>query len=291
MPRKPRLHVPGGLYHVILRGNGRQAIFFDDEDRHRWEALLAEGLGRYGHRVHAYCWMTNHIHMAVQCRVEPVSKLMRFVASLYSRSTNRKMNRSGHLFERRHRLVLVQADGYLQALVRYIHHNPVRAGLVDDLSAYRWSSHRAYLGRTRPDWLTTDWVLSMFGDSAVISRRRYCKFVQQSDDVMIPAFKVGGQTDNRILGDDEFANSVAAEIHDRQIPDNLDEIIMRFCVKYDITEEELRSKSRLRRNARIRAEITLAAIEANTATLATMARRFKRSESVLSRSMARLRTN
>lgn len=76
MPRKPRLHVPGGLYHVILRDNNRQAIFFDDDDRHRWQSLLAEGLSRYGHRIHAYFWMTNHIHMAVQRRTVPVAQLM-----------------------------------------------------------------------------------------------------------------------------------------------------------------------------------------------------------------------
>ena len=77
---------------------------------------------------------------------------MRLVASRYARSTNRKMQRSGHLFERRHHLVLVQADRYLKKLVRYIHQKPVRAGMVDDLAAYSWSSHRAYLEEDKPDW-------------------------------------------------------------------------------------------------------------------------------------------
>ena len=134
MPRKPRLHVPGGLYHVILRGNDRQNIFFDTEDRRRWESLIEEGLRRYKHRIHAYCWMTNHVHMAIQCHDVPLSGFMSLVASRYARSTNKKVNRTGHLFERRHRAILVQADSYLKELVRYIHFNPVRSGLVDDMA-------------------------------------------------------------------------------------------------------------------------------------------------------------
>jgi REP element-mobilizing transposase RayT len=290
MPRKPRLHVPGGLYHVILRGNSRQAIFFDDADRSRWEAQLAEGLCRYGHRVHAYCWMTNHIHMAVQCRVKPVAQLMRFVASGYARSTNRKMGRSGHLFERRHRLVLVSANSYLKQLVRYIHQNPVRAGMVDDLAAYRWSSHSAYVGAGKPDWLTVDWVLSMFAESELIARQRYCAFVQRrSDEVLANLFKAGGASDDRMLGDDEFGKDVAQAASTVPPARTLDKIIASYCAAYGVAEVELVSKSRARRNARIRAEIAREALEVNAATLATIARRFGRCESVVSRGVARLR--
>lgn len=292
MPRKPRLHVSGGLYHVILRGNGRQAIFFDAEDRSRWESLLAQGLCRYGHRIHAYCWMTNHIHMAVQCAMVPVSDLMRSVASQYARSTNRKMRRSGHLFERRHRLVLVQADPYLQTLVRYIHQNPLRAGMVDDLAAYSWSSHRAYLGERKPAWLTIDWVLSMFGDTELAARQSYCAFMQQSsDDSLSRLLRQGGKSDNRLLGDDGFSRVVSEEADRPVALASIDEIIARICVEYGTTEVELRSKSRVRSNAKIRAEIAREATETGAATLATMARRFDRSESVLSRSLTRLRAN
>lgn len=291
MPRRPRLHVPGGLYHVMLRGNNRRAIFFDNDDRQRWESLLAEGLARYGQRIHAYCWMTNHIHMAVQCRVEPVSALMRFVASQYSRSTNRKMQRSGHLFERRHCLVLVQADCYLKALVRYIHQNPLRAGIVEDLSAYRWSSHRAYLGETGLDWLTTEWVLSMFGPSLSGARNQYRKFTQHRDELLEQTFRVDGASDDRIPATDGFADSVTGGLNCRQPRESLDEIVARICLKNGVTEAELCSRLRSRKNASIRAKIALAAIETGAATLAIVARRFNRSESVLSRSLSRMHAN
>lgn len=290
MPRKPRLHVPGGVYHVFLRGNGRRAIFFDAEDRSRWETLLEAGLRRYGHRVHAYCWMTNHIHMAVQCRTEPVSSLMRFVASRYSRETNRKMQRSGHLFERRHGLILVQADRYLKALVRYIHQNPLDAGLVEDLAAYRWSSHLAYLGQGKPDWLTLDWVLSMFGPSELVARRRYRRFISQSGESQsLQHFRQGIESGDRVLGDDRFCEAAVNESDKRRAVQSLDEILERICATHDISEREIVSRSRVRRNARIRAMIALEAVETGSATLAEVARRFGRSESVLSRSMARLR--
>ena len=127
MPRKPRLHVPGGLYHVILRGNDRQAIYFSRADRRRWMRLLGEGIDRYRCRVHAYCWMTNHVHMAVQVSDVPLHRLMHWLAMTYSRQTNQRLGRTGHLFERRYRSKLVDADSYLLELVRYIHLNPVKA--------------------------------------------------------------------------------------------------------------------------------------------------------------------
>ena len=99
MPRKPRIHLPGGFYHVILRGNGRQAIFFDSTDRQTWEDLLQASLHRYGHRLHAYCWMTNHIHMAVQAGTEPLALFMSHLASRYARYLNRA-NGAGHRFVR-----------------------------------------------------------------------------------------------------------------------------------------------------------------------------------------------
>ena len=290
MPRKPRLHLSGGLYHVILRGNGRRPIFFDAEDRSRWESLLADGLRRYGHRVHAYCWMTNHIHMAVQCHTVPVSDLMRFVASRYARSTNAKIHRSGHLFERRHRLVLVQADCYLKSLVRYIHQNPLRAGIVDDLAAYSWCSHPAYLGESKPDWLTVDSVLAMFGSTELAARQRYGEFMQLSDnDLLTRMFRLGGGSDDRMLGDDGFIR-VATEGPSSQPPsENLEEIVARICAEHGTTELALTEKTRIRSNAKIRARIAMAAIDTGAATLATIARRFNRSESVLSRCLTRLR--
>jgi len=210
MPRKPRLHLPGGLYHVILRGNNRQAIFYADLDRRRWMRLLGAGIDRYRCRIHAYCWMSNHIHMAVQVSDFHLGRLIKSVASQYARATNKRLNRSGHLFERRYRGKLVDADAYLLQLVRYIHDNPVTAGIVDDPARYPWSSHRAYLGYYRPSILTTDWVLGLFDQERSRAVRGYAEFMAIDHQVSAELIE-GNQRDERLIGDDAFIQRIVAE--------------------------------------------------------------------------------
>jgi len=113
MARKPRIHLDGALYHVMLRGNGGQSIFLSDEDRDAFEALVAQGVSRFGHRIHAYCcWMGNHVHLAIQVAETPLSKIMQNLAFRYTRWFNRREQRIGHLFQGRFKALLVDADSY-----------------------------------------------------------------------------------------------------------------------------------------------------------------------------------
>ena len=290
MPRKPRLHVPGGLYHVILRGNNRQAIFFDNDDRRRWESLIEVGLDRYLHRIHAYCWMTNHVHMAIQCHERPLSGFVRFIASQYSRATNKKMSRTGHLFERRHRAILVQADSYLKELVRYIHLNPLRAGLVDAIEDYPWCGHHAYLNGNPPPWLTVNWVMSAFAESLVDARRQYARFLQtECPASILEKLSDGSDEDHRILGDDGFIASLDREPIPRKAQRTLADLARIICDKHDVSVAELKSPSRERCYTAVRAEIGLAAIEGEVASTAEVARYFNRSQSGMSRAISLLR--
>jgi len=290
MPRRLRLHVPDGIYHVVLRGNGRQAIFFDPDDRQRWEAYIQDGLERYQHRVHAYCWMTNHVHLAVQAGVMPLSQFVAFVASQYARSTNKKLERSGHLFERRYRAILVQSDRYLMELVRYIHFNPARASMVDNLADYAWSSHAVYRGARCPTWLTVDAVLSLFGTSGRTAREGYLKFMRQAQpEHTVHLLRNGGDDDSRVLGEKAWQHDVAAGICKCTITASLNDIVQAICIQHDVAEAELASRSRARTYSRIRAEIALAAFEQGVATVTEVARRFNRSQPALSRAMQRLR--
>lgn len=149
----------------MLRGNGGQPIFFDDEDRCRFCLLLQEGTERFGYRVHGFCLMGNHVHLALQVAERPLAQPMQNLSFRYTRWINRRQRRIGHLFQGRYRALLVEQDSYLLELVRYIHLNPVRANLVTDPAEYRWSGHRAYLDEDRLPWLTTEWVLSQFGQN------------------------------------------------------------------------------------------------------------------------------
>ena len=284
MPRKPRLHVPGGIYHVILRGNNRQAIFDTPADRFDFEQLLAGGLKRYSCRVHAYCWMTNHVHLAVQVGEKPLSGLMGWVASQYARRFNVRMGRSGHLFERRHIAILIDHDTYLLSLVRYIHRNPIEAKLVSSACDYQWSSHRDFVGHCRHEWLTTHWVLSLFNSRIKQATRAFDRFVGQRDADTYP-FDEGTRNDPRLLGDDDFIASMLDTKGEVPTSESLDLIIERHCRRNLIDEEQLASPSRTRRNARIRAEIALEAMAEKVATVAQIARRFNRSEPVMIRSM------
>ena len=146
MARKPRIHLPGGFYHVILRGNSGQPVFFTDEDCCRFYLLLQEGTCRFGYRIHAFFLMTNHIHLVIQVGAIPLSRGMQNLSFRYARWINWRKKRTGHLFQGRYKAVLVDGDSYLLELIRYIHLNPVRAGMVTDPEEYLLSGHRAYLG-------------------------------------------------------------------------------------------------------------------------------------------------
>ena len=196
MPRQRRIHVSGGLYHAVLRGNHRQAIFGGNDDYLCFEAIVARALERYGASLFAYCWMTNHVHLAIRVAEAPLGPVMGIVASRYARAKQRAVATTGHLFERRYRARLVDADRYLLALVRYVHLNPVRACMVAGPHDYRWSSHRAYLGASCPDWLRVETVLDRLGSSVDAARAAYRRLMSEAPaaaerDALSPTARLG----------------------------------------------------------------------------------------------------
>jgi len=284
MPRQPRIHVPGGFYHVILRGNNRAEIFRGDQDRDDLGKRCAEGLDRFGGRIHAWCWMTNHIHILLQTADRPVGDMIRWLASGYARSFNKAYDRSGHLFERRHKAILVQSDTYLLSLVRYIHLNPIRAGVIEVPEGYRWSSHRAYLGLQNVPWLTTEFVLRQFSQSVFRARKAFQGFTTDSyvDD---HDFENGSAADDRILGDEEYCSALQGPPASIRSSKTLDEIISEYCAGTNWTPAELKGPSRQRHFAAVRARITDQAMKGGIATLAEISRAFNRSEAVVLRTL------
>lgn len=177
MGRPSRIHYPGALYHVIARGNNRQKIFLDSLDRKSFEALLLDGVQRFAHRVHAYCWMSNHVHLASEVGEVSISRIMHNLCSRYARGFNQRHGRSGHLFEKRFRSPLVRDDEGARRLLRYIHLNPCRAGLGKMPEDYPWSSHHAYLHGGGPAFLETDWMTGLFGEGIATARSNLRDFV------------------------------------------------------------------------------------------------------------------
>ena len=285
MPRPPRLHVDGGFYHVILRGNHREAIFFTDSDRDRFASLVAEVIERFRMRVHAYCWMTNHVHLLMQVSDVPLGRAMMRIASRYARATQKRRPTTGHLFERRYRAILVDADSYLLELIRYIHLNPVRASIVSDPQDYPWSAHRAYLGLQSTSWLTTDFALSLFGKEVIQARAAYRRFVLAGIGLSPDQELSQGRTDEpRILGDDRFLTGVRMHWRARD-PHSIEELIENLCRRYEIDPADLIRSGRRRKPAQLRVLIVHHALERRIATLSELARRFGRSASTLCESL------
>ena len=290
MPRKPRLHVPGGFYHVILRGNHREPLFRTRGDRGYLNVLLGDVVTRFELRIFAYCWMTNHLHLALRVGATPLSQPMQRLAMRYSRHIHADAGQVGHLFERRFRAILVDADSYLLSLVRYIHLNPVAAGMVADPAAHRWSSHRDYLGRPTVTWLDTGFVLGMFGPTVGVARARYARFMQSyaADDLAL--FESHESRDTRALEPDLVAAPTpivpVTATGDRE---TLEKIAARNCNGVGISLSDLVSPSRQRRLSSVRTTIAVEARAADVATLEEIARFLGRSASALAQSIALVR--
>lgn len=142
MPRRARMYVAGLPYHVVQRGNNREACFVEPENYQFYLELWQQMTGRYGVAVHAYCLMTNHVHFLVTPqRKESISDTMKVVGSRYAQYINLRYQRTGTLWEGRHRASLVQSERYLLCCYRYIELNPVRAGMVERPEEYQWSSY------------------------------------------------------------------------------------------------------------------------------------------------------
>jgi REP element-mobilizing transposase RayT len=288
------LHVPGGVYHVILRGNHRQAIFTEPSDRQMLDALVAETLERFDARAHAYCWMTNHMHLALQVADAPLGPIVRRIAGVYARRIQQRLPTTGHLFERRYRSVLVDADTHLLRLVRYIHLNPLRAGLVADPVDYPWSGHRAYLGLTSIPWLTTDFTLRLLGTNRSSARRAYARLISAGGDPDDSAqFSRGMPGDTRVLGDDGFLARVTATR--RRVPPTrpsrptLEQLIEAAAKEAGCTVEALASASKTRAVADARCRVTERALAAGVASISEIARRLNRSHSSLIEALQRRR--
>lgn len=163
MARKLRIQVAGGFYHVTMRGNNREPIYFTDEDHQLFLMTLARVRSRFRWRLHAFCLLENHYHLLLELREANLADGMQLLNSMYSHMTNRAHDRIGHLFQRRYAAQLLTREDHLYEVIRYIPLNPVRAQLCRSAEDWAWSSYPAMLGLApRPRFLTVDWTLRRF---------------------------------------------------------------------------------------------------------------------------------
>jgi REP element-mobilizing transposase RayT len=282
MTRRLRVHVPGGFHHVTLRGNHQQPIFIQDCDRDLLNALVAEGVARYGLRIHAYCWMTNHLHLLVQVSDHPLGDAIRFVAGRYARKLQQSLDTTGHLFERRYHGKFVDADRYFLTLLRYIHRNPVSAGIARDPLDHPWSSHRNYLGLAGQPWVTTDFGLRMLGGGPQAARAAYVDLVggERPEDLELEAMLADGRGSG-VLGDGDFRTRVLGWRRHAATSESLEELIVESCRKSGVDASVLAGPSRARGLAGLRAAVAHEAVSRGIASVSAIAKRLGRSEGAL----------
>ena len=257
MARKPRIEFEGALYHVIGRGNRKEAIFLDDEDRQHFLTKLKDYKRQYGFILYAYVLMKNHLHLLIETGRTPLSKIMQGLLQSHTQWHNRKYHLVGHLFQGRYKAILCDKDTYLLELLRYLHLNPLRAGYRNPLK-YPWSSHHIYLVGQEDGLVCPELVLSLFDRSKRKALTAYEDFINDG-------FNEGARDDfyqikdQRILGDDDFYEGVMNRVHEpaetrgRMLKDKtLAEISATVAELYGITKAELRSKTRDQRIVKAR---------------------------------------
>lgn len=245
MARPPRIEFPGAFYHVIVRGNQKQNIFLDDEDRSEYLDRLRHYKEERGFVLYAYVLMSNHVHLLIETQKTPLSKIMQLLNFTYTRHFNRRYGQTGHLFQGRYKSLLCDRDEYLLGLVRYIHLNPVRAGVVTFPHEYPWSSHRAYLGKGDA-MVDIDGVLRLFSEEAPAARKRYREFVDEAvsagrDEAYYRA------VDQQIIGGEKFKEKVERKITGpdrRTIRPSIEAIVKAVEEQTGVGREQIISRSR-----------------------------------------------
>lgn len=210
MSRPLRVEYAGALYHITSRGDRRETIYEDDNDRRAFIAVLEGVCDTYNWVCHAYCLMSNHYHLLIETPDANLSKGMRQLNGLYTQTYNRTHGRVGHVFQGRYKAILVEKEAYLLELSRYIVLNPVRAGMVRSVRDWGWSSYRATIGQVKGSkCLNVDWLLGAFGKRKSEAVKRYKKFVSEGKDQPSPWLKLRNQI---YLGSEQFVEKMKSYV-------------------------------------------------------------------------------
>ena len=214
MARQLRIEYPGALYHITSRGNAKQSIFRDEEDRLLFLRLLGKTVKEHEWKCYSYCLMSNHFHLLIETPLGNLSRGMHQLNGTYTQKYNERHNQVGHLLQGRFHSVIVDKEEYLLAVCRYIVLNPVRAGIVDNPGQYRWSSYRDIAGqRKAAPFLDTAYVLSLFNQPGRSRIEEYKDFVLAGTGIDIWNDLRG----NLILGGEQFSKQIQKHISDQDI--------------------------------------------------------------------------
>ena len=286
MPRPSRVHYPGGLFHIISRCLEKRFLLDGTEERQKYLELLEKTLRRTDSRVLAWCIMSNHVHLVVQAGQDHLSRLTKPVNSGYATWKNRKDQRIGPVFADRPNTVLVETEPYLLELVRYVHLNPVRAGLVTRAEDSTWTSHQCYSGHApTPPWLDQSRVMDYFQGERDVAATAFNDFVADGHqeerrpdlvgEVSAEAIRElrdsvgrGAQLSDPMVGSPDFISRILKETGKEnaskaglkinspgRIP-GLKELVAAVCVSLDLDDETFQARPKARKPRLARQVVT-----------------------------------
>ncbi len=257
MARQWRIEYKGAIYHILSRGNQKQAIFKDDKDREAFIDVIKEAVKRFSIEVYAYVLMGNHYHLMLKTQDPNLSKTMQWIGTAYTRRYHLRHKECGHLFQGRFKSVIVEDETYLLRLSYYIHRNPLRAGMVSRLIDYRWSSYAAYAYQNhqqrKPGWLNTDFILSKFN-----SKDRCRSYRMAAQDYSDETVQIWEEVKHGLIfGSDQFVDKIRSTFlkasPDAELPQHnrlrgevrWDEFILRVnsILNYDVIKHKITKHS------------------------------------------------
>jgi putative transposase len=249
MSRPLRIQYPNAWYHVMNRGRRGETVFHSKDDYQRFIDILHESIELFSLRISAYCFMTNHYHLLAQTPDGNLSRCMRHINGVYTQRFNAQYGYDGQLFRGRYKAILVGEDKYLLQLVRYIHNNPLRAGIVRNAEQYEWSSYRGYLSKAKKwNWLHKKFILSMLTKDSKHQFQLYRSFMAEDEDKKF-LDRMNLKRLPFVLGDSQFVNSIKERFFERkrhiEVPESkrlapdTNDIIYAVCQLYAIDKAQL----------------------------------------------------
>ena len=321
MPRLARLDAPWVLHHIMIRGIERRKIFINERDREDLLDRLSKLLPETQTACYAWVFMENHAHFLFRTAMAPLATVMRRLLTGYAVSFNRRHKRSGQLFQNRYKSIVCQEDIYLRELVRYIHLNPVRAGIVSSLSElnrYAYCGHSVLMGKKRRQWQDVAYVLGYFGDTHRRARREYYSYMEAGlgqghrDDLTGGGLirSLGGwsevrkhglwgqshlKSDERILGKSDFVADVISQANEsfdrkyelKQLGYDLDRIAERVAEICEIKRDDIFVRGKQQKRVKARSIFCYWAVRELGTSLTELARRFNMSVSAVGYSVDR----
>jgi len=263
MARPLRIEYGGAFYHVTDRGNERREIFQTKKDYERFKRYVIGAQDRYDFLLHGYVLMTNHYHLIIETSKANLNRIMHYINGSYTTYFNRRQGRNGHLFQGRYKAILVDVDRYLLELSRYLHLNPVRAGLVKRPEEYPYSSYRSYITREKEEIVHRDRIWGMISGDGRNGAQKYRRFVEEAlgRDLESPLKRVYGGV---ILGGDKFIRDVLRRMEGRdvrrqdisyrrqlRVAKDVEEIIHAIGSYFNVTREVILEDKRVLRNTAI----------------------------------------